>query len=267
MNARSADGRCDIYALGATLYHLVTGEVPFPGSSHIEIIEKKDRGEYVPASKACPGVPAALDRVLANMLARDPEERYQTASELIVDLERSSLAAAVPSFIDPDLALQDPLVRARLTRPAEPTRPDLEAPAHQPAAEDNQDHWYLRYRNKAGRLCKTRVTKDQIVQRLREGRITAAIEACRQAQGEFQALPQFAEFAEIVASLPKTRKTARPLEPANGAANGAHVEARDTLHEEDVDVSPAQRRLPVWWLSVSLAALVLAAVTYFVTRG
>ncbi|HYV37079.1 MAG TPA: serine/threonine-protein kinase, partial [Gemmataceae bacterium] len=95
MNAKYADGRSDIYALGATLYHLVAGEVPFQGANHLEVVDKKNVGEYPLASSYNPAVPAKLNSILARMLARDPADRYQTASELIVELERSELSAAV----------------------------------------------------------------------------------------------------------------------------------------------------------------------------
>ena len=66
------------------------------------------------------------------MLARDPRDRYQTASELIVDLERSRLSAPVPTFADPELALQDPWVQPCLASSAEPTRLDPERPPPTP---------------------------------------------------------------------------------------------------------------------------------------
>jgi serine/threonine-protein kinase len=128
MSARAADARSDIYALGATLYHLVTGKVPFPGVNHVEIVEQKKAGRFTPARVLNPDVPPALDAVLERMLAPEPAERYQTASELIVELERTGLAAPVPSFADPDLALQDPVVRQRLIAPAELTQLDMRVP-------------------------------------------------------------------------------------------------------------------------------------------
>ncbi len=201
MNARSADGRSDIYALGATLYHLLTGEVPFPGVNHLEIVEKKHLGEFEPASRLNPEVPAVLDRILARMLARDPIDRYQTASELIVDLERANLAAPVLSFVDEDLALKDPLVRARLTAPAQATCPDLRG--HVPEAKikprgNDPDIWYLKYRDRRGPWCKARATTQQVVHRLRDGRLPAQVEASHDSHGSFKPLRSFPEFQQVV---------------------------------------------------------------------
>jgi eukaryotic-like serine/threonine-protein kinase len=210
LNAKYADGRSDIYALGATLYHLVTGEVPFQGVTHLEVVDKKNIGKYPPASFYNPDVPAALDSILAQMLARDPADRYQTASELIVDLERSGLAAPVPSFVDADRAMQDPVMIERLTAPAQATALDVHVPHREPpaAARNGQpDIWYIRYRDKGGRWCKAKATTDQVLKRLRERRLSANVEVSHDHSGEFQPLGTFAEFASAIAEAAKQRKS------------------------------------------------------------
>lgn len=188
VNAKHADGRSDIYALGATLYHLITGKVPFPGENHLEIVDKKNTGWFVPASAAAEGVPPAVDILLARMLAREPRNRYQTASELLIDLERSRLAAPIPSYADPDLARDDPLVHAALGT-GEPTRID-------PAILASQEpQWIVRYRNRSGRPVTTRLTMEEIIERLKEDTLPRDAEARRPNEAVSRPLCEIPELA------------------------------------------------------------------------
>jgi serine/threonine-protein kinase len=205
LNARKADGRSDIYALGATLYHLVTGSVPFPGDNHLEVVEKKGRGEFVPAGALNAQVPEVLDRILARMLAVHPRDRYQTASELIIDLERSRLAAEVPSFADPEKARHDPWVQA-MASSTEPTRLDPEAP---PQPEPVDGLWHLRYRNKAGKLCRVKGRTAEVVRRLRAGLFPAVVEARPDGEKGFKPLLSFDEFRDVHPSPRPRRKIPR----------------------------------------------------------
>jgi WD40 repeat protein len=89
-DAASADGRADVYALGCTLYHLLTGRAPFPGGTAVEKVARHLTEDVPPPDAA--GLPAGLAGVVARMTARDPEKRFQTAGEA---------AAALAPFAPP----------------------------------------------------------------------------------------------------------------------------------------------------------------------
>jgi serine/threonine-protein kinase len=197
LNAKHADSRSDIYALGATLYHLLTGRVPFPGENHLEVVEKKKQGWFPPAGTVAEGVPLALDQMLSRMMARQPRDRYQTASELIIDLERSHLAAPIPSYADPNLAKNDPLVQAALGS-GEPTRLGPDAMAQADVG------WIVHYRNVSGRPLTTRLTAEEIIERLKDGTLPGDAEARRPEDETGRPLVEYPEFAAFVPQLEST---------------------------------------------------------------
>jgi len=81
------DHRSDIFSAGILLFELLTGERAFDGTNITSTIYKVVHTELPPASKLCPTIPEAVDAVLARALAKNPDERFQTAKEFADAIE------------------------------------------------------------------------------------------------------------------------------------------------------------------------------------
>jgi serine/threonine protein kinase len=90
------DGRADLYSLGCVLFECLTAEVPFPRRSEVATIYAHLEDDPPRASARRPGVPSALDAVVARALAKDPQHRWQTGSELAT-AARAALIAGKPA--------------------------------------------------------------------------------------------------------------------------------------------------------------------------
>ena len=87
VEGRDADGRSDIWAFGAALYEIVTGTRPFKGDTPASVIAAILKDTPPPLSARQPLTPPLLDQIVTRCLAKDPEERWQSASDLGMQLE------------------------------------------------------------------------------------------------------------------------------------------------------------------------------------
>jgi serine/threonine-protein kinase len=89
------DQRSDVYSVGIVLYEMLTGKVPFTGETPLEIAMKHLSEVPVPPSELREDVPEDLDLIALRALAKDPEDRYQTAEEMDADLGRVARGLSV----------------------------------------------------------------------------------------------------------------------------------------------------------------------------
>jgi serine/threonine protein kinase len=195
-NAKNADVRCDVYSLGATLYHMVTGELPFGKTSGpLDAWMKKVHNDLAPPKKFVPDLSERVDWAIRRAMASDPQLRPSGCREFIEDLTGHSTR--------------------KITTPNDTTN-NNNASAAPPA----QDLWYLVYKDDDGTMHTVKGSTEGIRRSLKERLLGDAsnVRACRQKSGPFEPLTTYPEFRDLMLSLEGGGPTTTPT-PTKSPAN------------------------------------------------
>lgn len=242
LNASVVDQRSDIFSLGATLYHLITGMVPFPGENDRVIARRKEIGNYRLVTDIDPELPRELDGILNQMLAKDPRRRFRTVRELIEVLTASGLKDGDLRIakVDLDLGMDDT-----------PTRLDVEKASQTPLEEDAV--WLLCFRTRGGTARRTKGRTNDVMKWIDRGLLPRSTVAARKSSPRFRRLRDYPEFRTLFEKV--SEKVAE-------ASRRGRVRA-SRMERLSSQSSVSFRQLGVVCVTGLLSVLLSAAALYF----
>ena len=131
----SVDARSDIYALGVVLYEIVTGQVPFEAETPLAVLLKHVNDPLPPPRQIKQDLPESVERVILKAMAKSPEDRFQTADEMVDALHRAVAGVAIAAPVAP-IAVETAVADVRVGATADATvrqpivaRKSVESPA------------------------------------------------------------------------------------------------------------------------------------------
>ena len=116
--AGKVDHRADLYATGATYFYLLTGKYPFEGKSSIEVIHKHIGEPFPNIILLKPDLPLWISRVLEHLTRKKPDDRYQSAAQVIDEIKRLRTAERDGTAVSTERSIELPEISARLAAEA-----------------------------------------------------------------------------------------------------------------------------------------------------
>jgi serine/threonine protein kinase len=232
-NAKNADVKCDVYSIGATMYMMVTGDLPFGKSSGpLDAWMKKINNDLVAPRALVPGLSERTDWAIRRAMSPDPNLRPANCREFVEDLTGQS------------------------------TR-KVGTPADQSGRLS--DLWYLVYKDETGATHTVKGSTEGIRRSLRERLLGDAtnVRAAKSKSGPFEPLKSYPEFRDLLvnpAAVPP------PAVPAGGAPPGSAPSWSNRGNPTPVDASgpvphiriPSARETPAWLVTAIMITIAVA---------
>jgi len=166
-DAKRADKASDVYALGATFFHLAVGQVPFPGDTPAHVLMDHLKKPPPPAHKARQEIPERLSLIIGKMMAKDPLNRFPDAGAVLEALEKVSPPKAKTAKAPPKEA------------PKPKTGPQI---------------WYFKRRDKQGRLMIYKTNLETLREHISTGKLSLDVHASPGKSGPFAPIRTYAQF-------------------------------------------------------------------------